>query len=276
MIEVKNLSYRYGKREPEVLKNVDMELQEGQIGILLGKNGAGKTTLFKNLLGVLKPTGGKILFRGEDITGMSYREKARKIAYVPQHIHFGDLSVYDAVLTARIAYFGFHVSRRDHRVVERILEEMKLTEYALRNAENLSGGEKQKVAIARALAQEPQMLVFDEPTGNLDVFNEDLIIEEVKKAAHDKKIAVLSSMHDLNQALYMGDVFFFLKDGEIRYAGGKEVITEDVIRDIYGINSRILELDHKKVVLGGKYYENEETDSTAAGIRNDTGSMGMR
>ena len=249
MIEVKNLSYRYGKREPEVLKNVDMELQEGQIGILLGKNGAGKTTLFKNLLGVLKPTGGKILFRGEDITGMSYREKARKIAYVPQHIHFGDLSVYDAILTARIAYFGFHVSRADHRVVERILEEMKLTEYALRNAENLSGGEKQKVAIARALAQEPQMLVFDEPTGNLDVFNEDLIIEEVKKAAHDKKIAVLSSMHDLNQALYMGDVFFFLKDGEIRYAGGKEVITEDVIRDIYGINSRILELDHKKVVL---------------------------
>ncbi len=276
MIEVKNLSFGYGKKNPLVLKNVNLKLEDGKIGILLGKNGAGKTTLFKTLLGVLKPQDGEILFQGENITGLSYREKAKKIAYVPQHIHFGDLSVYDSVLTARIAYFGFRVGKKDREVVDRIIDEMKLSEFADRNAENLSGGEKQKVAIARALAQEPQMLVFDEPTGNLDVYNEDLIIEEVKKVVAAKNIAVLSSMHDLNQALYMGDKFFLMKDGEIKYAGGEEVITPAVIKDVYGINSRIIELDHKKVVLGGKYYENEENDSVAAGICHDAGSMGLR
>ena len=276
MIEVKNLSFGYGKKNPLVLKNVNLKLEDGKIGILLGKNGAGKTTLFKTLLGVLKPQDGEILFQGENITGLSYREKAKKIAYVPQHIHFGDLSVYDSVLTARIAYFGFRVGKKDREVVDRIIDEMKLSEFADRNAENLSGGEKQKVAIARALAQEPQMLVFDEPTGNLDVYNEDLIIEEVKKVVAAKNIAVLSSMHDLNQALYMGDKFFLMKDGEIKYAGGEEVISPAVIKDVYGINSRIIELDHKKVVLGGKYYENEENDSVAAGICHDAGSMGLR
>ena len=276
MIEVKNLSFGYGKKNTLVLKNVNLKLEDGKIGILLGKNGAGKTTLFKTLLGVLKPQDGEILFQGENITGLSYREKAKKIAYVPQHIHFGDLSVYDSVLTARIAYFGFRVGKKDREVVDRIIDEMKLSEFADRNAENLSGGEKQKVAIARALAQEPQMLVFDEPTGNLDVYNEDLIIEEVKKVVAAKNIAVLSSMHDLNQALYMGDKFFLMKDGEIKYAGGEEVIMPAVIKDVYGINSRIIELDHKKVVLGGKYYENEENDSVAAGICHDAGSMGLR
>ena len=132
----------------------------------------------------------------------------------------------------------------------------KLGEFAYRNAEQLSGGEKQKVAIARALAQTPQMLIFDEPTGNLDLYNEDLIIEEVKKVARKKNVAVLSSMHDMNQSLFMGDKFFFLKDGKIRYSGGEEIITPEIINDIYGISSKIIELDDKKVVLGGKYYEN--------------------
>ncbi len=256
MIEVKNLSFGYGKKDPLVLKNVSFSLENGDIGILLGKNGAGKTTLFKTMLGLLKPKTGSISFDGEDITKLGLTEKAKRIGYVPQHIHFGDLSVYDVILTGRIAYFGFRVSSKDHEAVDEIIDEMKLGDFAYRNAEKLSGGEKQKVAIARALAQNPQMLVFDEPTGNLDLFNEDLIIEEVKKVVHRKNIAVLSSMHDMNQALFLGNKFFFLKEGEIKYQGGEDVITADVIKDIYGINSKIIELDNRKVVLGGKYYEN--------------------
>ncbi len=256
MIEVKNLSFGYSRKDAPVLKNVSLSLDNGEIGILMGKNGAGKTTLFKTVLGILKAKEGSILFDGEDITKLSLQEKAKRIAYVPQHIHFGDLSVYDSILTGRISYFGFRVSDKDLEVVDEIIDEMKLGEFAHRNAEKLSGGEKQKVAIARALAQNPQMLVFDEPTGNLDLYNEDLIIEEVKKVVQKKNIAVLSSMHDMNQALYMGDKFFFLKDGQIKYQGDESIITTDVIRDVYGINSRIIEFDHRKVVLGGKYYEN--------------------
>jgi len=98
-------------------------------------------------------------------------------------------------------------------------------------------------------------MVFDEPTGNLDIANEQLIIEEAKKLARQKNISILSSLHDLNQALYFGDKFFFLKNGVVKYAGGKEIVTETAIRDIFDIDVRIVEIDNQKVILGG--YHNE-------------------
>ena len=94
-------------------------------------------------------------------------------------------------------------------------------------------------------------MVFDEPTGNLDISNEHLIIQEAKKLAREKNISILSSLHDLNQAMSFGDKFFFLKDGVVKYAGGKEIITEEVILDIFGIHVKIVEIDHEKVILGG-------------------------
>ena len=99
------------------------------------------------------------------------------------------------------------------------------------------------------------MMVFDEPTGNLDIANEQLIMEEARKLAREKNIAILSSLHDLNQALYFGDKFFFLKNGVVKYAGGKEIVTETVIKDIFDIDVRIVEIDNQKVILGG--YHNE-------------------
>ena len=155
------------------------------------------------------PDDGSISFDGENLLKISKRERARRIAYVPQHIHFGSLSVYDSILMGRVSYFGLKAGKEDYDVVNEILADMQLESFAYRNAEDLSGGEKQKIAIARALAQDPKMLVFDEPTGNLDIANEELIIEEAKKVAREKNISILSSLHDLNQALYFGDKFFF-------------------------------------------------------------------
>ena len=255
MLKVDDLRFRYTKGGKAVLNGVTLELNQGEVGILLGKNGSGKTTLFKNILGIEKPESGSILFDGENLAKMKRRERARRIAYVPQHIHFGDLSVLDSVLMGRVSYFGMQASREDYEVVEKILEDMELLDFAHRSAEALSGGEKQKIAIARAMAQEPKLMVFDEPTGNLDIANEQLIVREAKRLARQKNIAILSSLHDLNQALYFGDKFFFLKDGVVKYAGGKEIVTEQIIQDIFDIHVKIMEIDGEKIILGGYHYE---------------------
>lgn len=255
MLKCENLNFNYGRTGKPVLRGVDFSLEQGQIGIVLGKNGSGKTTLFKNILGIQKPKSGKIFFEGKNLLRMSRRERARHIAYVPQNIEFGELSVFDTVLMGRISFFGLRAGKEDYAAVEKILEDMHLTEFAHRNVDKLSGGERQKIAIARAMAQEPKMMIFDEPTGNLDIANEQLIMEEAKKLSREKNISILSSLHDLNQALYFGDKFFLLKDGVVKYTGGKEIITESVIKDIFDIQVKIAEVDGRKVILGGYSYE---------------------
>ena len=249
MLKAENLHFRYSKYGAPVLNGASLELKQGEIGILLGKNGSGKTTLFKNILGINAPVSGSIAFDGENLLKMPRRERARRIAYVPQDIHFGALSVFDSILMGRVSYFGLKASHDDYLAVERIVEDMGLQSFAHRNVDELSGGERQKIAIARAMAQEPKLMVFDEPTGNLDIANEQLILREAKKLARERNISILSSIHDVNQALAFGDKFFFLKNGVVKYAGGKEIVTEEVVKDIFDIDVRFENIDGKMVML---------------------------
>ena len=249
MLNIENLTFRYDRSGLAVLNGANLQLEQGEIGILLGKNGSGKTTLFKNLLGINKPSGGKIRFDGQNLLKMPRRERARRIAYVPQDIQFGALTVFDSILMGRVSYFGLKASHEDYVAVEKIIRDMGLESFAQRNVDELSGGERQKIAIARAMAQEPKLMVFDEPTGNLDISNEHLIFREAKKLAREKNISILSSLHDLNQALAFGDKFFFLKNGVVKYAGGPEIITPEVIKDTYGMDVQIRQIDGRPVVL---------------------------
>ena len=240
MLEIKGLSFAYETSKP-VLRGVDLSLEDGNVGILLGRNGAGKSTLLKIITCILRPSAGSVLFEGRDLLALNRRERAALVAYVPQQIEYGDLTVYQTVLTGRVSHYSVKPSKSDLDVVEKVISEMDLSDVSCRSVQELSGGERQKVAIARALAQEPKVLVFDEPTGNLDIANELLIIREARRIAHSRNITVFSSIHDLNQAMVFGDVFFFMKDGLIKYSGSSEVFSSEVIRDVYGVEAALVE-----------------------------------
>ncbi len=212
MLEIEGLSFRYEKNSPLIFEDLSLTVENGRTGIILGGSGSGKTTLFKLILGTETPQKGTVLFGGKNLKKLSPSEKARAVAFVPHYIDFGTMTVFDFVLMGRIAFFGFRPKKKDREAAQRILEEMDLAELADRSAESLSGGEKQKVAIARALVQDPQFLVFDELTENLDAANGALLIYEIKRLADSKNIGILASVRDIRSAISFGDDFFVLKD----------------------------------------------------------------
>ena len=250
MLEIRNLVFRYSKNDSPILNGLNLTLEDGKIGILLGENGAGKTTLFKTILGIEKPESGEILFDSVSLSDKKPSERARMISYVPQNPVFGDLTVYETVLTGRIAHFGLNAGKSDHDEVKKVIEQMGLEKISNRSTDKLSGGEKQKVAIARAIVSSPKLIVFDEPTGNLDLANEMLLINETRKLSEEYGISVLCSLHNLNEALRLGDKFFLMKDGKTEYSGGEEVITEENIEKIYNVKIKIIKSEDKKIIVG--------------------------
>ena len=250
MLKISNLSFAY-KKNNNVLNDINLSLKNKSIGVVLGKNGSGKSTLFKNILGILKPNQGDIKLNDLDMINIKKDLRAKKISYVPQDITFGSLSVFDSVLLGRITYFNYIVKDEDIKIVNDIIHEMKLDKIALKNDNELSGGERQKVAIARALVQEPELIIFDEPIGNLDIYNEKLILDEAKKIVKNKNVSILISLHDLNLAYEFADEFYFIKEGKIIYQGDKEVFNEENIKEAFDLNVKLINVENKKIVMIG-------------------------
>ena len=250
MLKISNLSFAY-KKNNNVLNDINLSLKNKSIGVVLGKNGSGKSTLFKNILGILKPNNGDIKLNDLDMINIKKDLRAKKISYVPQDITFGSLSVFDSVLLGRITYFNYIVKDEDIKIVNDIIHEMKLDKIALKNVNELSGGERQKVAIARALVQEPELIIFDEPIGNLDIYNEKLILDEAKKIVKNKNVSILISLHDLNLAYEFADEFYFIKEGKIIYQGDKEVFNEENIKETFDLNVKLINVENKKIVMIG-------------------------
>ena len=155
MLKVEHVTFRYERRGAPVLRDASLSLETGQVGVLLGRNGCGKTTLLKTRLGLCTPEQGQILFDGQALGAMKRQQRAQVAAYVPQELQFGALRVYDAVLAGRVRRFGVQPGAADRTAAEAALADMDLPALAERNVQTLSGGERQKVAIARALAQDP-------------------------------------------------------------------------------------------------------------------------
>jgi len=240
---VENLDFSYGSLP--VLQDVSFEAEQKQIISVLGANGAGKTTLLKCMCNILRPDHGHIKLDGRDLLSLSGRELARHIGYVPQSVPPSKMTVFDGVLIGRKPHIELAVSQRDIAITSTVIDLMGLAPLALRYLNQISGGEFQKVQIARAIAQESQVLILDEPSNNLDIANQHKTMHLVENVVRSRGVCTIMTMHDINLAIHYSDRFIFLCDGKVAAYGGKEVITEALIEQVYGIQSEII--DHRGV-----------------------------
>ncbi len=231
---------RFGYNGEITLKDIEFELKRGRICAILGENGAGKTTLLKCIDGVLKPKIGTVYVEKKNLAEMSKNDIAKYIGYVPQRYTEGMLTVFDTVLLGRKPYIKWDVSKRDIEIVEDTIRKMGLEKISLKHIDEISGGELQKVIIARALVQQPKVLLLDEPTNNLDIRNQMEVMRIVKRIVMEKNISAIVALHDINLAIRYADDFLILKDGRILSCGGFETITPENIKRAYGIEAEIV------------------------------------
>lgn len=238
-LEINGVGFNYGSRP--ALENVTMSMKKGEVVSIVGPNGSGKSTLLKCVNKILKPEG-TIMVDGANLAGMKSRDLAKLLGYVPQSItHSFPATVFDTVLLGRKPHISWRINSEDIEIVSNIISLMGLKKMALRQSNELSGGEQQKVFMARALAQEPQVLLLDEPTSNLDMGHQLEVLDIVKSMAIKKKMAAVMAIHDLNMAAQFSDRLIFLKNGKIYNAGTPaEVITVENIRKIYGVEVDII------------------------------------
>ena len=236
MVEVKNISFSYCAAGGRVLDKVCFSVNDGGCLAVLGNNGAGKSTLLKCIDRIHRTVGASVTVDGKDILAMSNREMAQLVAFVPQSTEAADMTVFDMVLLGRKPYIKWDATAEDRQTVMDILREMALEKYALRNVSELSGGEAQKVMLARALAQQPRLLLLDEPTSNLDPRNQHEVMQIVRKIALKNQLSVITILHDLNLAIRYCDRFLFLKDAGVFAYGGQEVMTPAHIEAVYDIH----------------------------------------
>ncbi|EHR79103.1 iron ABC transporter ATP-binding protein [Thermococcus litoralis DSM 5473] len=237
VIKVENLKFGYNGLE--VLDDISLEIESGEFVAILGPNGAGKSTLLKCIAGLLKCEGIEIF--GKPLDYYSRGELARIIGYVPQSVNPGFMRVFDIVLLGRRPYMSFNPSEKDIRIVNEILKKLGIQHLALKPANRLSGGELQKVSIARALAQEPEILLMDEPTNNLDPKSQLEVMKIAKEFAKAGKVSI-AVMHDVNLALRFADRFIFMKNGRIIADGGREILKSEIFEKVYGIRGLVSEL----------------------------------
>lgn len=235
-----DLEFAYNGRP--VLRRVSLTLTPGRVTAILGVNGAGKTTLLRCLGGLVRPTGGTVRLGGRELFRLSRRETARAVAYVPQARPREKLTVFESVLLGRRPHMGLAPGRRDLARVEEVLASLGLADLAFRRLDALSGGEAQKAAIARALAQDPTALLLDEPTASLDMKNTLEAFAIVRQAVTQRGLTAAVVLHDLSQALRFADDFALLADGRVTARVERTGLTPAMVRAVYGVEVALGEI----------------------------------
>jgi ABC-type cobalamin/Fe3+-siderophores transport system ATPase subunit len=241
VVKTKNLDWDYNGTK--VLENISIDIRFGTFTGILGPNGAGKTTLLKQILNLLPVEKDSILIRGIDIKTYSRKELARIEAYVPQSVKFDfSFTVEQVVLMGRTPFLGRfeRESSKDMGIAEWAMKETGVLELRNKLITQLSGGELQRVIIARALTQEPILLALDEPTSHLDIHHQINILSILRTLAKREGLTIVAVLHDINHALEYCDNLFLMDKGKIVNSGSPEnVITPKLMKDIYNLNVKI-------------------------------------
>ena len=248
MLEVKSLSFAY-RCGRQILEDISFSVPTGACLAVLGNNGAGKSTLLGCLARLLRPQRGRVLVDGEDLLGMETGQAARTVALVSQFAPASRLTVYDMVLLGRKPYLKWDFTAADRALTEEALERLDLSELALRYADRLSGGEGQKVQLARALVQQPKLLLLDEPTSSLDLRSQYEVLGLVSQLCRERGLTAVAVLHDLNLALRFCDRFLLLHGGSVYARGDASVVTPKAIRDVYGMEAAVRQVDGVPVVV---------------------------
>lgn len=242
------VSFGYGTSP--VIEDITAAIRKGELTVLLGKNGSGKSTLLRVMAGLLEPGEGSVTVMGRDLHGISLRERAGIIGYLPQaHRPVFPFSVEDVVLTGRAGYVKLMPGREDLEKVLEVLERIGIMHLRKRPFTELSGGEQQLVMIARVLAQSPKIILLDEPTSHLDLFNQARFLSLVKQFLADG-LTVVVVLHDPNIAFLHGDSFIFLKDGRMKSVkDAREPWDEEFLRSVYDAEVRSIPYGNRAIVV---------------------------
>lgn len=244
---IENLTFGY-KKDRIILDDINLKVEQGEILGILGPNGTGKTTFIKCINRILTPLSGRVAYEGQDLLTLKQEQIAKIIAYVPQYIGgFFDTTVVDAVMMGRMPYVRNSYSKKDEEIVFDIIKKMELEQFAFRSIREMSGGERQRVFIARALAQQPKIIILDEPTSALDLHNQLFILHTIANVAKENHISIIMTIHDLNLASMFCDRILMLNNSHIfAYGDTQDVLTETNINAMYKVNTKISEEDGYK------------------------------
>ena len=248
MMEVKNLSFHY-KGAQEVLKDVSFKMEPGQFLAILGNNGVGKSTLLKCFNHILRPDSGQVLLDGKNLLHISSREVAKQVAFVSQSVPNTQMTVHDVVMLGRRPYMQWGFTEQDHAIVHDAMDRLGVEQMRGRFLSQLSGGEKQKVMLARALAQQPKVVLLDEPTSALDIQNQYQVLSIVREICHKDNMIAVVVIHDLNLALRFCDRFLLMKDGRVYRHGDRSILDSTALKEVYGVDAKVVEIEGRHMVL---------------------------
>jgi len=258
-LAVRNLSFGYG--DAPVLQEFFMAVGDRQIVSIVGPNGSGKSTLIKCINRILTPGQGDVTVDRKDLLKMNRRQTARLISYVPQSsLRVFSHSVFDVVLMGRRPHLGSKAGRHDEAKVWQVLALLGIEGLALSQFNELSGGQQQKVLIARALAQESGVVLLDEPTSNLDIWHQIDVMEILRTLIRKRGITAIVAIHDLNIAARYSDRIMMMKKGRIVAAGTPdEVFNQENLETVYGIKANVRRINETPYVIPLTRIENKRT-----------------